>query len=169
MLLSSSFPLWAKKASELAVSHVFRCVPCLKQLQGRSGKPWPTHATQQLKLRNSLFDLRMENSYNMLHLLNKNNPRQTANQKERPEWATKLMVHRLTDIPGCEPVAMCGIFSVHSWILRSFSLCVSMLHVYPCLWGCTFICRAREQPWVLLLAFFVGGGVCLFVLNRIFY
>lgn len=105
------------------------------QLQGHSGKSLCTHVTQQPKLRNSLFGLRMKNSYNMLHLLNKNDPRQAASQKERPEWAIKLMVHRLTDIPGCEPGAMCGIFSVHSRILRSFSLCISMSHVFPCLWG----------------------------------
>lgn len=105
------------------------------QLQGHSGKSLCTHVTQQPKLRNSLFGLRMKNSYNMLHLLNKNDPRQAASQKERPEWAIKLMVHRLTDIPGCEPGAMCGIFSVHSRILRSFSLCISMSHVFPSLWG----------------------------------
>lgn len=85
-MYSGMFPVWSILLPGLFMAQL--------QLQGRSGKPWPTHATQQLKLRNSLFDLRVENSYNMLHLLNKNDPRQTANQKERPEWATKLKVHR---------------------------------------------------------------------------
>lgn len=39
------------------------------------------------------------------------------------------------NIPGLEAVAMCGIFSVDSWIFRYFSWCVSMSHVCTCLWG----------------------------------